>query len=272
MSTVKLDLIKDSSATETFQNFALNRLAYISGITASNSYDYIIQAFSASGLPEIGDAHPSALAAAENVVCHQRTYKPTGNNSTAIIELLYKKNVLTAEGQTVYEFGTNMISEETNLDANGNLMSVTKQAEGALTSAILEYCTANVLKPQSILRATRMEYGSLNINAAKYPGAVNNANWAGGARRTWLCSAINCISEDGGRSYKTSYEFTYNPNGWVARVFYKTSYGKIMKSTADDYALVADPFSNDANKLSGDGWHIYFPYSELNFSSTFGNP
>lgn len=268
---VKLDLIKNASATNTVNSFDLVRNAYISGITASNDYDYILQAFSAAGLPAVGDAHPSALPIAANTYCTRRTYKETGNRSTAIIELVYQRNILSAEGQTIYEFGTNLTSEENNFDANGMPISVGyKPAGGTLKKY---YPRFPALRPQSVLRATRIEYGYINIAAASYVGCVNSAAWAGGKKLQWMCTSINMISQDGGRSYRTTYEFTFNPMAWVARCFYLDRDGNIADTIATHYADNANPYGTGvALDPTDKGWKIAKPYSELNFSSTFGNP
>jgi hypothetical protein len=53
-----------------------------------------------------------------------------------------------------------------------------------------------------------------------FTGRTNSAILAGYPPKTWLCSRIGFVSDDGGASFNATYEFIYNPDTWDATVVY----------------------------------------------------
>lgn len=78
--------------------------------------------------------------------------------------------------------------------------------------------------PMMIFRYTRREPSDAYVGnkARQYVGTINelalfgdpNDEGSGDPPRTWLCSRIDGVSDDGGKTYNVTYEFQYNPETW----------------------------------------------------------
>jgi hypothetical protein len=74
-----------------------------------------------------------------------------------------------------------------------------------------------VMRPQLVVRFTRLEAEDPIDKALGFLGRVNRrAIWKGGAR-DWLCTDLSGETDDRGASYRVSYEFTSAPGGIVER-------------------------------------------------------
>lgn len=67
---------------------------------------------------------------------------------------------------------------------------------------------------------TRTELESPAALARAFVGKVNASSFLGEPAETWLCTAIEGVSEDQGVSYQVTYEFEYRPDGWRAEVVF----------------------------------------------------
>lgn len=74
------------------------------------------------------------------------------------------------------------------------------------------------LIPTTVLAVTRTESDSPLTFAKDFVGFLNNSTFAGEATRKWLCTAIDGVSDDGGNTYETTYEFEFRNDGWDVEV------------------------------------------------------
>lgn len=74
--------------------------------------------------------------------------------------------------------------------------------------------TAEVYQPATVVRVTRVESASPLAKSLEYRRTVNALPIWGGARRTWLCTELRGVSNDGGLTYAVTYEFTFRARTW----------------------------------------------------------
>lgn len=260
MPTVKLDTIKDAGLSVTKDRIQLKRSATVSALATASTLA-LVEAYAL--LPQYGDFYPDR----DDFRVVDVDVRPIGPRVAEAV-IVYEVPDLTG-GATpyVYEFTTAVVSEETTYDKDGGLITVEftyTDADGA-EQTDEQHPIVRVMKPMSVLRATRREPGPINPAVKTHVGSVNSATWATGDKYTWLCTAISMISRDKGATYETTYEFTHKPDGWYGYAFYFDPRGKIPK-------VVADTWDQEADVGEYNGWTKVAPYAELNFGGTFGNP
>lgn len=85
----------------------------------------------------------------------------------------------------------------------------------------------DILVPVVTWRCTRRERESPRGRSKRFVGKVNDSNWNGEPPRTWLCTRIDGRSDDGGKTYITTYEFAFKEDTWdVDLVFTDQETGK----------------------------------------------
>jgi len=70
--------------------------------------------------------------------------------------------------------------------------------------------------------------------ADTYAGKINSSLWQGKAAKTVLCTAIRGYSDDGGDTYKTTFEYQYNSKTWVGEAVFIKDDGKPPDTTDTD--------------------------------------
>lgn len=110
-------------------------------------------------------------------------------------------------------FGNQIVTQHTfsKQDGSGN----TIQAEPVTQPGEVE-----VLVPTIVLSVTRTETSSPLGLARTHVGTVNDGPFAGEPAGTWLCTAIEGVSDDGGATYQINFEFELRPGGWEAAVVF----------------------------------------------------
>lgn len=70
--------------------------------------------------------------------------------------------------------------------------------------------------PMMVFRFSRREPSDAYVGdrARNFVGTLNNEPVFGDPVRTWLCTRIDGVSDDGGITYNVTYEFQYNPETW----------------------------------------------------------
>jgi hypothetical protein len=83
------------------------------------------------------------------------------------------------------------------------------------TKKVVQVQRAQISIPSVVLRVQRMERGSPDQKARDFVGAINSKAIGMSGPRTWLCTRIDGTSNDGGDTYKVTYEFQYNRELWM---------------------------------------------------------
>lgn len=225
MATVHWDTVQDNRGRLTEDGWEFYRAAIVTGIktTASTPSNRLIEAVSALGL-SIGQVHPSIS------YVFLRSFEPQAIDDEKVrVHLIYSQvnpREYPEEGQSVINIGSSVIQTETHYDKNGDSLGTVehtypnddedKKLYGDLAGeTITQQVSVSKMIPQHILSIqTRLAYSPGPL-AASYVGKVNHDNWSDGAAKTWLCTAINGVSRDGGVTYDCTFEFQYNPDTWV---------------------------------------------------------
>ena len=128
--------------------------------------------------------------------------------------------------QGVIRVGSTVQSLVTQKDKDGNDLFVSIDIEETDEDGIVTTTNAKQLGeveiqiPRMVLSLDRKENGTPGALARTYVGAVNVSPIWGDPERTWLCSRIEGVSNDGGRTYNVTYEFVLNPDGWDAGIVF----------------------------------------------------
>lgn len=178
-------------------------------------------AYQESDIPKRGQPHPSipdVQADTINVVME--------DTDKAIITVTYRQlsgfklNINDTEPCQI-EVGSSVAEFETQLDLNGDQITVKHIATDISSTGVAtprtigpQPGTVKVQVPCLSLRFSRRERKDPRKNAMEYTGTVNTGRWLDGDTHTWLCRAINGVSDDGGKSFRVTYEFQYLPDTW----------------------------------------------------------
>ena len=194
-------------------------------------------AYQESEIPKRGDPHPTIPNLQADTVA-----VAMNDANKALITVTYRQlsgfklNINDTEPCQI-EIGSSVVEIETPFDVNGEEILLTHTAydvsPGVAATATAAAIPAGspiprIIGPQQgkikkqvpILSArfSRRERSAPLEKSLEYTGTVNGGTFLGGAARTWLCRAINGVSDDGGLSYRVSYEFQYSSEryGWDA--------------------------------------------------------
>ncbi len=107
--------------------------------------------------------------------------------------------------------GTSLVQSETNIDKDGTILKTSYpglEDQGGLVPKDDEVS-------DTVIR--RRELGSPGAKSREFVGKLNEAGWRvdpTAAARTWKCSSITGVSNDGGEFYAVVYQFMYNADTW----------------------------------------------------------
>jgi hypothetical protein len=188
------------------------------------------------------------------------------------VEIIYTWDKRFPEIQ--YETGSTVINDQTNLDKDGNIITVSytypddykynpELASKEFTTSVL----VDKLVPETTLTITRQEQitgKQLTTKSLTYAGTVNESSWelAGTGPRTWICSGITGISQDNGATYTVRYSFVYRPEKSIKN----PDTGAITPRQGWDREVVfVDPQTNEppSDALPD----VFKIYPETNFNS-----
>lgn len=236
MATVSPDII-EGKASFTFDGWNIERVFMVTGVTG-NGYDKIINAMNTSGVPALGSAHPSASL----TDCYLREAIPTIEgkaNDIVRIRLIYANATWPTERQQIntIEVGGALSQVQTNMDKEGNVITgsyfyPTNYPEddvrnwpnynpalnsGAGGAIIIASGLVTKLLPEHHIVKRIVEYSNPTLKAKLYLGAVNSGPWTldiGAAARTWLCTQLEGVSNDGGLTWVVTYAFQHREDTW----------------------------------------------------------
>lgn len=155
----------------------------------------------------------------------------------------------TDDADLVIEVGTSLSQITANTDANGDLMTV--EYNGLSQSG-----SVSVYVPESTVRYQVRKSGSPGALSRNYVGKVNSGGWLadpGAAARTWLCTALGGVSDDGGDTFLVTAEFAYR------------------EDTYDETVVYIDPETGRMpdDIVDGTGIVVFQVYTEANFNGIF---
>ena len=234
MATVVTDII-DGRVTQTADGWEAERIALVTGVTGTASAR-MQSAVAASGMPAIGDEHPSITG----IYVESLTASPESraDNQVFRVVIVYTEDANPAGTTDEIEVGATVEQISTKADINSEQLVVRFLPETDPNGQAVQYIAeAPLMVPRVTLRFSHIRDSSPGGDAKEYVGKVNNAGWTkdpNAPARTWLCTGIQGHSSDGGATYATSYDFAYNPDTWDVLVVYQDEQGNRKRYTEAD--------------------------------------
>lgn len=158
----------------------LRRTAIVSSIAASTNPGTLMNdILTAAGMPAVGQ---TVTIGSQSVVLEDRSIQMKSNRE-AEVTLVYRRQ----ETDTpTYRGGTTLEQITTELDANGNQITVTGP------NSIVQGGEINVGQPQATLIADVVAATNTpGAISSQWAGFVNSDSWNGGAPGQWLCEDVS---------------------------------------------------------------------------------
>ncbi len=219
-TTIKIDIIEGTTMRETQTGFELQRIARVSGLSGDAS-QRMFEALNADGMPRRLDSHPTV----GGMRCDERAASVEQTSGTTARVTLTYRTVLLNSAQPkdpevgdipVLSYGTSLTTTTTQLDYAGATMAlkyVPSQKEidnGEMIAGDYPVLgTASVQVPQTFLRYKKRDTTDASGLSLTYVGTTNATPIFGKPAGTWLCSAINGETTDGGKTFVNTFEFQF---------------------------------------------------------------
>lgn len=264
----KDDLFEGHSAKLTQTGWEITRVFKVTGLSGSNPEDKSCAAvdavMTAKSLTIGTSAYPQTLRGIENA--RLRTITPVmKDHDTCFVTCFYSQEV----GKSSYtefaiiESGASVIQEESNVDINGNIVSLSYTYSNSRRGINPELAgttqTASepipVFKPQSEYVVRINKATNPTSDSIAYVGKVNSNNGfivASDAGK-WLCTAIRGTSSDNGSTWDVTRVFQYNVEGWNNRlILYRDdTTGKVPADVFTQASAYDTPQMYDTANMAG---------------------
>lgn len=240
--TVKRDLIAGTQGTQDVNGFSFTIIYRVTDVVGSTAVERLANAIIAPGVPVYGTDLSLIDPALAGSWLRSKTAVPDGDPSSFKVTLVYKQERLTVIESIVA--GSSVNSVDTNIDINGNTMSVSYEypdpyplspdlagetvTQGGLVQKMLPEPTLVYVVREPLSPLAFREF---------YENKVNKFFWNGGEPGEWLCTSITGISDGpsdispDGFNYKNTYSFQQratrdafggtDKTGWQANVLFK---------------------------------------------------
>ncbi len=223
MAIIVLDIIDGNSIEDNPEGLLAIRVARVQGLTGNPSAK-LARALFAAGVPRRGDPHPSI----PELVCVNRAAE-TLDLDYVNVTLTYKPPEFEDKEPNdsrppQIRVGTTTQGSTTEIDIKGKPIQVKHTFKKKNGIDVVDPKTTIQIQevafqlPVTIAELSRREFRDPTGKSIQFVGKVNRLTFFGGAKRIWLCTAIEGISDDGGLSYQVNYVFQRNPETWDANV------------------------------------------------------
>lgn len=233
MATIE-DLARSHTVSFINRETELVRVFHINELTADPE-GQLLEAIQHPTIPAMGAQHPVATA----LFVVRKSANPAGENG-AYVECTYSNssgstwNQPTPEtdGEDVKQVSSSLITRRQTVDRLGAPMEMTTPPsyQGPIPDSRNYLSEAQVFRPVGTIVFERSESNPPTARARQLLNTVNNANLGTGdlyPQGTLLFARFNSESVDGGRVWRSVYEFRYDPEGWIHRDTWKTDSGKV---------------------------------------------
>ena len=214
MGQVRIDRIEGSAYRLSADGLEADRVATVSGL-AGHAADRLHAALEASGVPRVGEAHPTIA----NLYVAELDVAPDGP-TTAVVTIRYSSRAAEIGQAPLVEVGSSVVQTTTDTDGDDQRVTVSYSPTGSSDDTKTQGARLSVMIPQTTLRFTRTEDASPLAKARSFVGAVNRTAVFDSAPGSWLCTAITGRSINGGGAYEVTYEFQHQSQGWQPTATY----------------------------------------------------
>lgn len=183
-------------------------------------------AYQESEIPKRGDPHPTIPNLQADTVSVNMDDANKALITVTFRQLSgFKLNINDTEPCQI-EGGSAVAEFDTQLDLFGNQITLkhiaydvapsTASNPGALVPRTIGPQPGTVRQQVScpFMRFSRRERLNPRRKSTEYTGAINSGRWLDGDSHTWMCRGINFVSDDGGKSYRVTYDFQYLADTW----------------------------------------------------------
>ena len=186
---------------------------------SGNRPDIIPNAVFASGVPKVGDIHPTV----EFQICTSITTEVIGAVEVAVnVTYSSAEFAVDEEAQvhiTISGTVQSVVTNEFFVSGEKQLMILEYEYpadEDPEGTAIAKKIVPTASKEQALIVVTlrRLESKTPLNKAAKFVDKTNSKTFLGTGKKTWLCTSINGVSSDGGKTYEVTYVFEYRREDW----------------------------------------------------------
>ena len=218
MATATVDIIEGSAVDEEFGRITrIVRVARVTGLTSTTNA--LAESLSATGMPDVGDAHPDH----SDMILRVRIPRPDGRYNGCEVQLIYMRADVypIPLSDLAVSGGGGLRSVTTNKDISGNRIVVRgPQLAGGILGRE-QLVRIEKFEPHDTLTISLFETSSdPKAIQRQWKGKVNDALWLGDAEGTWLCIDFNYRLANASttpRTWETVYYFEYDGNGWNQR-------------------------------------------------------
>lgn len=214
MAQVRMDRIEGAAYRLSADGIEADRVATVSGLSG-HAADRLRAALEASGVPRIGEAHPTI----PNLYAQSLHGAPDGPTA-AVVTVRYRSRAAETGQAPLIEVGASVVQTTTDTDEAGDRITVSYSPTGQDADTKTQGARLSVLAPQTTLRFTRTEDTDPLAKARSFVGTVNRTTVFDSAPGSWLCTAITGRSVGGGGAYEVTYEFQYESQGWQPSATY----------------------------------------------------
>jgi len=235
MATVR-DLVEGSRVSQTLEGIEATRVFLVDNVGGATGAARIASALNASGIPSLYSYHPNL----SDLQCYNKNAEPASGSSIRQMRVTcqYKQldddevpqddNPGTGGGTTPKKaqinIGSTVQTVQTTNDKDGKEIILgpvdVPQDDGSVKTYPEQTGIVNVQVPQTTIRFSERRPESPGGLAFAFVGKVNSTSFVGIPKGMVLCTRINGVSEDGGKTFKTDYEFQVNFYKWEAQVIY----------------------------------------------------
>ncbi len=229
------DLAENHYLREVSGALEIVRVYRVSGMLSSPELQ-LLEARNFAGVPDFGDSYPGGAVNDRYIVRAKDVY-PDGPNA-ARVEVTYSDRPGNTwfqpdpsdpdtDGLDVKQFSSALKATRVITDRTGTVMEI--PAPLSVASWPPYIAATEMLRPVATLEFERVETAAATARARTYFGAVNEfalgttGQWA---VRTLLFARFNSRSDDGGRRWRNSYAFSYDPDTWDHEDIYHGLDGK----------------------------------------------
>ena len=235
MPTVRFDLETGHQLREVLGGVEIIRVLMVEGLTAAPQ-GQLLEALRDPAVPNLGNVYPGETF----YFVTEREAFPAGRNKARVV-LTYSNRQGTTwnqpipigDGQDIKQFTASTVRRKEIFDNSATKMTIPATV---LTEGFPDYVSeADVERPAGALQFERSESAPPTQRVRDMVGTVNATSLGGGSwgAKTLLFARCDGYSDDGGRVWRVTYEFRYDPQGWVHKDRFHGPDGKVPTDAVD---------------------------------------
>jgi len=221
----------------------IRRIFRVTDLDPSDPATMVLRAINDPAIPDIGDKYPQVVIPGEfkkyeRCIVTTRDAAPDGCNAARVIvnytnepSSVFDQEITDAQVSAgdptpdVKQITVGLVSEQTTDDVNGLPMTLNAPAD---TNQESYRSTANIGRPLGTLVFERTETIPVTPYLRDAVGRINSASLGGGTYPigTVKLDRLDSISSDNGTTWRTSYQFSYKPGGWIYTDIWRGDDGK----------------------------------------------